>query len=69
MTFERIFEGSTADELILTTDSGNEIRIAKLDVREITTVQTYGDSLTNGALIGGGIGLGVALGILCGCRF
>ena len=64
MTIESIFEGSNADEVILTAESGNEMSIAKSDILEITTAQTYGDSLTNGALIGGGIGLGVALAVL-----
>ena len=52
------------NEVVVLTDAGNAVNVAKADVLEITTAQTRRDSLTNGALIGGGIGLGVALAIL-----
>ena len=64
MSIEGTFQGSTPDEVVVVADAGNSMNVAKADVLEITTAQTYGDSLTNGALIGGGIGLGVALGLL-----
>lgn len=63
MSIEGRFQRSTPDEIIVVTGAG-EIHVAKLDVREITTTQFYGDSLKNGALLGGGIGLGVALSLL-----
>ena len=58
------FAGSTLDEVRVITDRGDPLSIAKTDVREITTTRTYGDSLTNGAVIGGSVGLGVALVVL-----
>ena len=64
MIIEGTFQGSTPDEVVVLTDAGNAMNVAKSDVLEITTAKTQGDSLTNGALIGGGIGLGVALAVL-----
>ena len=63
MSVEGRFQRSTPDEITVVTDAG-AIHVAKADVREVTTAQVYGDSLRNGALIGGGIGLGVALSLL-----
>src|SRR6266540_181864 len=56
-TIEGAFQGSTPDQVIVVT-KGGAMKIAKTDVLEITTAQTYPDSLRNGALIGSGIGLG-----------
>ena len=63
MNIQGSFQRSTPDEITVVTAAA-AIHIAKADVREITTAQIYGDSLRNGALIGGGIGLGVALSLL-----
>jgi hypothetical protein len=57
------FQGSTPDGITVVTD-GSAIQVAKADVREVTTAQIHRDGLRNGALIGGGIGLGVALSLL-----
>ena len=63
MIIEGKFQQSTPNEFTVVTDAG-AMQFAKADVREITTAQIYSDSLRNGALIGSGIGLGVAFAIL-----
>jgi hypothetical protein len=63
VTIEGTFQRSTPDEIIVVTGAG-AMHLAKVDIREITTTQAHGDSLRNGALLGGGIGLGVALSLL-----
>jgi len=63
VTIEGTFQRSTPDEIIVVTGAG-AMHLAKVDIREITTTQAYGDSLRNGASLGGGIGLGVALSLL-----
>jgi hypothetical protein len=63
MSIEGRFQRSTPEGITLLTDAGT-MQVAKANVREITTAQIHVDSLRNGALIGGGIGLGVALSLL-----
>jgi hypothetical protein len=62
-TFEGAFQESTPDQITVVVNGG-PVKIAKADVSEIKTEQVLRDSLKNGALIGTGIGLGVALGLL-----
>ena len=54
------FQGSTADQLRVSTDVGNEMNIAKADVVEIMAADA--DDLYNGAAWGLGIGALGALG-------
>ena len=57
MTIQGLFQGSTPDAVVVTQPGNIPVRIAKADVTRIMTGETYGDSLKNGGLIGGAVGL------------
>ena len=57
---ECAFKESGADDLTVITLTGRELNIAKSEVREIESQEKIKDSLLNGALIGAGVGLGIA---------
>ena len=66
MRLEGTFQSSTPDEVVLLTDAGNTVNVAKVDVLEITTTSLE-DSNTGGTLIG--LGTGLALGAAVGYSF
>jgi hypothetical protein len=61
--FEGAFTGLDLADLLLTDSTGIEFTVARLEVASIVARATR-DPLTNGILIGAGIGLGTAVTIL-----
>jgi hypothetical protein len=59
---EGAFNGLAQGELALTDPAGQTLTIARLEISRIVT--RVDDTLTNGALTGGGIGLAAALAVL-----
>ena len=66
MSIEGTFQGSTPDVVVIITDAGNEMNVAKANVAEITT-NSHEDSNTGGTLTG--LGTGLALGAAVGFSF
>jgi hypothetical protein len=56
--------GTTDDEILVVVPSGNELRIPKSNITEITAAQTHNDSLKNGSMWG--VSFGIGFGILNG---
>ncbi len=63
--FEGAFRALEPSDLDLTDSGGRDFRVARSDIGQIVA-RGERDDLTNGVLIGAGIGLGTALAILVG---
>ena len=64
--FEGAFRALEPSDLDLTDSGGRDVRVARSDIGQVVARRGERDDLTNGFLIGAGIGLGTAVAILAG---